>query len=1069
MIRLCKNIKTIKPCVNSINRVTSHGLKVSSSSLSSSLFNNNNNNNLNKRCFISSPQTNTTLKPNQTYVFDNQEIFKDIKRGKDRNKLNLKIGDEIHGFKVIKIREVPERQFKTYQFEHTETGAKYLHIDCEDTNNVFSVTFKTIPKDSTGVAHILEHTTLCGSKKYPVRDPFFNMLKRSLNTYMNAWTAPDHTSYPFGTQDPQDYYNLLSVYLDATFFPNLSEQDFRQEGHRLEFEQLENPQSPLKFKGIVFNEMKGALSDPSSFYAEISQQHLYPGTTYSHNSGGEPNDIPSLTYQQLKDFHSNHYHPSNSYFFSYGDLNPINHLKFINDNSLSKFKNNSNNINTTVNKVKRWSESKRINLKCPPSAMDVNPEKKFKFSISILHKENKDLFESLSLHMLSNLLLRGSNTPMYQALLESGLVLDYSPNTGFDDSLLESSFSVGGIGIKKEDLEKVENVIIETLEKSSRDGFASDVIESILHQYEFAQKDVSASFGLKLVGSLSSNWIHGGDPVDPLFLNDAIAKLRKELEKGGFFETKIKELLNNPHRLYITMENDENLQKEEQEKELEKLERIKSELTPEQTKDIIEVAKDLQFRQNQIQDVSVLPKINICDIEKQQSKIDHIDTKLSMTNGGGDGVPLRILDLPTNGISYFRSTIDISSMDSKLKPYVPIFCSLIDEMGAAEFDHKQLDTEINLHIGKFSVSPLITIGHSDLDYTQERIYIKGAALNNNLLKMFSLLQKILLENKWNNPDLLKNLLNQKQASVIEGIPSSGLSYAKILSSSKFSRAAQLSEQWSGLSQVRLINEIVSSNDINSLINKLLAINEFILDRSLMKCLITTEKENISNLENNLSNFLKPFSNKNTPIIVNSLDASSEEIATNSSSSSRLNFFPIPATVNYISKTYQAVPYTHVDSAPIQILTKVLSEFLHKEIREKGGAYGGGSSVDSGVISFYSYRDPNLIKTLDAFDQSIQWSLNNKITLENIENAQLSIFSDFDSPESPSNKGVGEWMRDITNEMKQTRRNNLLSITKPKLEEMATKYLFNNQNNYTTVLGSKDNQELNKFIWNNINV
>ncbi|KAK5574591.1 hypothetical protein RB653_009844 [Dictyostelium firmibasis] len=1062
MIRLCKNIKTINPFVK-INGNKTNGLKVKSS-----VIKNNDYQQLNKRSFISATPTTPTststtkLNPNQTYVFENQEIFKNIKRGKDRKKLNLKVGDEIHGFKVTKIKEVPERQFKTYQLEHIDTGAKYLHIDCEDTNNVFSVTFKTIPKDSTGVAHILEHTTLCGSKKYPVRDPFFNMLKRSLNTYMNAWTAPDHTSYPFGTQDPKDYYNLLSVYLDATFFPNLSEQDFRQEGHRLEFEQLDNSDSPLKFKGIVFNEMKGALSDPSSFYAEISQTHLYPGTTYSYNSGGEPNDIPSLTYQQLKDFHAKYYHPSNSYFFSYGDLNPIDHLKFINENSLSKFKKDTT-LNTTVNKVKRWSEPKRIHLKCPPSAMDVNPEKKFKFSISILHKENKDLFESLSMHMLSNLLLRGSNTPMYQALLESGLVLDYSPNTGFDDNLLESCFSVGGIGIKKEDLEVVEKVIIETLEKSSREGFSSDVIESILHQYEFAQKDVSASFGLKLVGSLSSNWIHGGDPIDPLFLNESIGQLRKEIEKGGFFESKIKELLNNPHRLYITMENDENLQKEEQAKEQEKLERIKSQLTKEQTNEIIEIAKDLQSRQNQVQDVSVLPKINICDIEKIQTPLDHIDKSINFSQGDAV-VPLRILDLPTNGISYFRSTIDISSMDPNLKPYVPMFCSLIDEMGASEFDHKQLDTEINLHIGKFSVSPLITMGHSDLGYTQERIYIKGAALNHNLTKMFSLLHKILLENKWNNPDLLKNLLNQKQASIIEGIPSSGLSYAKILSSSKFTRAGQLSEQWNGLSQVRLINEIISTNDITSLIDKLLRINEFILDRSLMKCLITTENNNISNLESEVSNFLKPFANKNTPIIVNPLMNFNQQ-----EKEERLNFFPIPATVNYISKTYQAVPYTHEDSAPIQILTKVLSEFLHKEIREKGGAYGGGSSVDSGVISFYSYRDPNLVNTLNAFDQSIQWSLDNKITLENIENSQLSIFSDFDSPESPSNKGVGEWMRDITNEMKQTRRNNLLSITKPKLEEIASKYLLNNHNNYTTVLGSKDNQELNKFNWNNINV
>ncbi|EGC29605.1 hypothetical protein DICPUDRAFT_158791 [Dictyostelium purpureum] len=1039
MIRLAKNIKINK----NLNKLASN-YTINNNNLSKSIILNSRNNGTNKdinvKSFTTSTSTSTTNKPNQTYVFKDLNIFKNVKRGKE--------GDIIHGFKVVRIRDVPERQFKTYRLEHIETGAKYLHIDCEDTNNVFSVTFKTIPKDSTGVAHILEHTTLCGSEKYPVRDPFFNMLKRSLNTYMNAWTAPDHTSYPFGTQDPKDFYNLLSVYLDATFFPLLKESDFRQEGHRLEFEQLDQPESLLKFKGIVFNEMKGALSDPSSFYAEVAQQHLYPGTTYAHNSGGEPNEIPNLTYEQLKDFHAKHYHPSNSYFFSYGDLNFLDHLKFIQENSLSKFK-KDNLINTNVGKVDRWTEPKRLHFKCPPSAMDINPERKYKFSISILHKENKDLFESLTMHMLSNLLLRGSNTPMYQSLLESGLVLDYSPNTGFDDNLLESSFSVGGIGIKKEDLELVEKTIIQTLEKSAEEGFSRQVIESILHQYEFAQKDVSASFGLKLVGALASSWIHGNDPVDPLFLNESIAHLRQELDKSPFFENKIKELLANPHRLYITMENDENLQKEDTEKEMEKLKQIRSKLSESQTNEIVEMAKDLQNRQNQQQDVAVLPKINICDIEKQQPKVPHHDTTLGST-------PLRILDLPTNGISYFRSTIDISSLSPELKPYVPLFCSLIDEMGAGEFDHKQLDTEMNLYIGKFSVSPLITIGHSDLNHTQERIYIKGACLNENLVKMFSLLQKVLLENKWKNPDLLKNLIGQKQASLVEGIPSSGLSYAKTLSSSKFTRAGELSEQWNGLTHVKLINDIVSKNDMDSLISKLLQINEFILDRSLMKCLITTEGNNVANYTEKLNDFMKVFSYKNTEMVVNT------KKPVDPTNDSRFNFFPIPATVNYISKTLQSVPYTHQDSAPIQILTKVLSEYLHKEIREKGGAYGGGVSADGGIISFYSYRDPNLDKTLNAFNQSIHWSLNNNITTETIENAQLSIFSDFDSPESPSNKGVGEWMRDITDEMKQTRRNNLLSINKPKLEEISKNYLLENNNNYVTVLGSKDSSDLNKF-------
>eukprot|EP01133_Synstelium_polycarpum_P009228 gene9228-10824_t len=585
-----------------------------------------------------------------------------LPRGKD-----LKEGDELHGYRVTEVRDVPERQFRTFRLEHLQTGARHLHVDCEDKNNVFAVTFKTTPTDSTGVAHILEHTTLCGSHKYPVRDPFFNMLKRSLNTYMNAWTAPDHTSYPFGSQIASDYYNLLSVYLDATFFPILAEQDFRQEGHRLEFEVADRPDTNLLFKGIVFNEMKGALSDPSSYFAEIAQQHLYAGTTYEHNSGGEPRDIPALTHAQLRAFHATHYHPSNAFFFTYGDLPLAKHLAFIQANALERFPEKSH-ANPRVDPVPRWSEARRLDATCPPTAIDVNPERKHKLSISILHKDNTDPFESLAMHVLSNLLIRGSNTPMYQALLESGLVLDYTPNTGFDDNLRESCFAVGGTGIRAEDLETVERTIIATLERAAIDGFAPDVIESILHQYEFSHRDVSASLGLKLAGGLNSTWIHGGDPVDRLFFNKQVERLRREIAAGPFFQQKIRQLLDNPHRLVLKMSPDDNKQAREATEEAEVLAATKSKLAQSDIDAIITNAKDLQARQNQQQDVSCLPKLLISDIEKKQEVLFHRDESLAST-------PLRLLDYPTNGITYIRSAIDISSLPEDLKPYVPLFCS----------------------------------------------------------------------------------------------------------------------------------------------------------------------------------------------------------------------------------------------------------------------------------------------------------------------------------------------------------------------------------------------------------
>ncbi|EGG15194.1 peptidase M16 family protein [Cavenderia fasciculata] len=1045
--------------VANVNRLRSTSSNLVSGCLTS-YNNNNNNDSSSNKCYYNVPKNNNS---NNQYCrqFSNTSITRSSEpitkpssttrsRGKERERNELKKGDRLHGYVVLEVRDVPERQFRTYTLEHEKTGAKHLHIDCEDKNNIFSVTFRTTPMDSTGVAHILEHTTLCGSKKYPVRDPFFNMLKRSLNTYMNAWTAPDHTSYPFGTQDETDYYNLLGVYLDATFFPNLAEHDFRQEGHRLEFEKNDDPSTPLQYKGIVFNEMKGALSDPSSYFAEIQQQLLYPGTTYSHNSGGEPKDIPTLSYEQLKDFHQKHYHPSNSHFFTYGDLPLENHLKYIQENVLYQF-DRTDVSSTAITNVKRWSEPKSIKTTCPPSTMET--DRKYKFSLSVLHNNNSDIYESLVLNILSTLLLRGTSTPMYQSLLQSGLALDYTPGTGFEEGLFESAFSVGGVGIREQDVAKVQETILETMAKVEKEGFDEKNIESVLHQYEYSQKDVSASFGIKLAGVVHSLLVHNLDPVERLHLNQYVERFRQQvlIEKKPILQQKIREILDNPHRLNLTMVSDDSLQQKEKQDEIEKLAKINSKLSIEEKKKIVEQALDLQSRQNLAQDVSCLPRILISDIEKKQEKIPFIDQFVRDT-------PLRLLDLPTNGITYFRSIIDISTMPDNLKIYLPFYSNLMTSMGAGKFDDKQLDTEMNLYTGRFGSSPMISTSPFDLNVVGESLYIRSACLNKNIEKMFDLWNMILLDNHWENPDLIKILMGQIQSSIVENIPSSGLSYASLTSASNFTRATHLSEQWSGLSHVALVNQLVSSHDYQGLIEKLLAINQFITDRSLMRSCITTEKDTIPLATEKLSHFLGHFQSRNT------MKTNTNQFDSIVAQNAIPKYFGIPSAVNYISKAYQGVAYTHQDSARLQVLSKVLGEYLHKEIREKGGAYGGGVSYDSGVIGFYSYRDPNLQRTIDAFGQSIQWSVSDKITTENIENAQLSIFSAFDAPESPSSKGLGEWSRGITHEMKQQRRDRLFNIDKQQLEQVAEKYLIN-QTNYTTILGKQDQEIKNEKNFN----
>lgn len=352
-----------------------------------------------------------------------------FKRGLSNNVLNQKypVGKVIHGFQINKVEQLKELEATAVKLRHLQTGADYLHLDRNDTNNVFGVGFKTIPKDSTGVAHILEHTVLCGSEKYPVRDPFFKMLNRSLSTFMNAMTGFDYTIYPFSTQNPRDFSNLMSVYLDAVFFPNVDPRDFRQEGWRLENELVEDKNSPIVFKGIVYNEMKGALAETNDLFFTRMFQNMLPGTTYEHVSGGDPPNILDLTYEQLKNFHQTFYHPSNSYFFTYGNLELEKHLKQINDTALSRFQKSAS--NTSIGEVKKFNSPKTVTIECPPDPM-VEPDKQIKMSLSFLTNEINDINETFAMKILGSLLTDGQNSPMYQALIQSQIGSNFTAGTG---------------------------------------------------------------------------------------------------------------------------------------------------------------------------------------------------------------------------------------------------------------------------------------------------------------------------------------------------------------------------------------------------------------------------------------------------------------------------------------------------------------------------------------------------------------------------------------------------------------------------------------------------------------
>ena len=451
----------------------------------------------------------------------------------------LGTGDMIFGYRIEHVETLKEISAVFYALQHLETGAKHIHISNGDTENTFSVAFKTIPKDSTGVAHILEHTALCGSRKFAVRDPFFSMLKRSLSTFMNAFTASDWTMYPFSTQNRKDFYNLMEVYLDAAFYPKLDRLSFKQEGHRLEVEessQGQNPHDPqLVYKGVVYNEMKGAMSSPDQVMARSILKALYPSTTYRFNSGGEPAEIPSLTYEQLKKFHQRHYHPSNAFFYTYGNLPLKDHLAFIETKVLAEFK--RTNPDTDVASQPRWQQPQSVSYRYPFN-INEDPTQKYQVCVAWLTADIKDSFEVLTLTLLEQILLGNSASPLRKALIDSGLGSALCDGTGFDADNRDTLFVSGLKDVDKASAGKVKAVVFDVLNSLVDEGIDKKLVESAIHQIEFHRKEITNTpypYGIKLLLTFSGSWFHGGDPLKILNFDADLDRLQSELAKGGFF------------------------------------------------------------------------------------------------------------------------------------------------------------------------------------------------------------------------------------------------------------------------------------------------------------------------------------------------------------------------------------------------------------------------------------------------------------------------------------------------------------------------------------------------------
>ncbi len=945
---------------------------------------------------------------------------------------DLKPAKQHPAFQWKRSQRIESLNIRVEEYEHIKTGAVHYHLDADNNENVFLVALRTVPTDSTGVAHMLEHTALCGSERYPVRDPFFMMIRRSLNTFMNAFTSSDWTAYPFASQNRKDFDNLMDVYLDAVFFSRLDPLDFAQEGHRFEFETPDDPSSPLVYKGVVFNEMKGAMSSPVSTLWQTVTEHLFPTTTYHYNSGGDPENIPDLTYQQLMDFYKVHYHPSNAIFMTFGDIPAIEHQEVFEKRVLSRFEKLDRQIK--VDDEQRYAEP--LNFETSYALDEGETKAKTHIVMSWLLGHSTSLEDMLQAHLMSSVLLDNSASPLQQALETTSLGTSPSPLCGLEDSNREMSFMCGLEGSEPQHAEEMEQLVLKVLEDVAKNGVDQSQVEAVLHQLELGQREIGGDgypYGMQLIlGGLPAA-IHRGDPIAVMNLEPVLDKLREDIKDPDFIKNLVKKnLLDNPHRVRLVMKPDTTLSQAREKAEADKLAEIKAQLTEDEKQQIIEQAAALQARQNEEDDVSILPKVGLQDVPASMHIPSGIEYEL-------DGIRNNFYEQGTNGLIYQQVVIELPQLEAELVDLLPVYTYCLTELGCGDKDYLQAQAwQDSVSGGVNAYTSVRGLVDNEQDIKAHFVF-SGKALARNHQQLNELMHDMLQNVRFDELDRIRELVAQKRARREQSVTGQGHSLAMVAASSGMSPAAELSHRLSGLEgirQLKLLDDSLNNADaLSELADRFRQIHEQIL-LAPRDYLSIAEKNEQAAIDNDMRQYWSGQSGENHQAF--KLAEVKRQIK---------QAWITSTQVNFCAKSYPTVSVSHKDAAALTVLGGFLRNgFLHRVIREQGGAYGGGASHEPGnaCFRFFSYRDPRLADTLDDFDRSVEWLLSESHTELQLEEAILGVIGSMDKPGSPSGEAKQAFHNQLygrTPEQRQLFRERVLKVTLEDLTRVGKTYLI----------------------------
>ena len=935
-------------------------------------------------------------------------------------------GEVYRDFTAITCSQIEELDCFFRELVHTPTGAHIIHIENDDPENLFCLSFRTLPTNSRGAPHILEHTVLCGSKKFPVKDPFFSMTRRSLNTFMNALTGSDFTCYPAASQVEKDFYNLLDVYLDAVFHPELKKESFLQEGCRLEFEELSNPKTPLQFKGIVYNEMKGSLSSPDSRMWHAVLEALFPDLSYAHNSGGDPKEIPDLTYEELIEFHKTYYHPSRCLFFFYGNMPLKKHLDYITEKTLQDV------IPLPplppIPRQSRFKTPKTITTSYPANPEESTNQKSMVsfgwVTCPLIEQE-----EVLALSILDSILADTDASPLKSALLDSGFCTQ--ADAFMDVEMSEVPYVLTCRGCPEQDINSLEQVLKKTLLALSQSPLSSHLIDAAIHQLELSRMEISgdhAPFGLTLFFRSVLAKQHGCDPQKTLQMHLLFDTLLKKVQDPLYLPSLInKYFVQNTHFVKVIMNPDRELANKESLEEKALLEEKKRALSPQEIQDLITESSKLEKIQDQVedQDLSCLPKVTLQDVPILTRDFPLIRVRKP-------SLEIFHHDCFTNHIVYADLIFDLPDILDEEIPYLQLLLSILPELGARGRSYKENLEYTQAHTGGIGVGASLHVQTKDRTLFKPALSIRGRALERKADKLFPLMEDILLAPDLKDTKRISDLIKQLHTSLENRVSKNALRYAIQLSLSGYGQASHFTHACFGLRYYYFILDITKQMEVSpsKVIDKLILLHEKICTFHKPQLILSCDHSFYEKMDKegylhfNLPN--KPFipwtgSFPITPV----------------TSQGRI----IPAQVSYNVKSFQTVSYIHPHAPALMVATQLLdNKVLHTKIREIGGAYGSGASYSAtlGAFYFHSHRDPHIASTFAAFDESIDVIVKGKFTEQDLEEAKLGIIQQFDTPISPSGRGILAygWIRDEkTPELRQKYRDAILSLTKKQIQQV----------------------------------